>query len=63
MSSHACMFLPGVEQRGARASWTDELDDQVPPAVVRQGEPGLDVLKWGHETVFSKAGIHTLIDY
>lgn len=45
MDSRACMFVPGVEQRGAGASRTDEMDGQVPPAVVRQGEPSLDVLK------------------
>lgn len=63
MYSRACMFVPGVEQRGAGASRTDEMDGQVPPAVVRQGEPSLDVLKWGHKTVRTKAGIHTFIDY
>lgn len=45
MDSRACMFVPGVEQRGAGASRTDEMDGQVPPAVVRKGEPSLDVLK------------------
>lgn len=63
MYSHAWMFVPGVEQRGARASRTDEMDGQVPPAVVRQGEPSLDVLERAHKTVCSKAGVHALIDY
>lgn len=54
--------VPGVEQRGAGARRTDEMDGQVSPAVVRQGEPSLDVLQGGHVTVRPKAGIHTFID-
>lgn len=44
MYSCICVFVPGVEQRGARAGRTNEVDSQVSPAVVGQGEPGLDVL-------------------
>ncbi len=40
-----CVFVPGVEQRGAGAGRTNEVDRQVSPAVVGQGEPGLDVLQ------------------
>lgn len=36
--------VPGVEQSGACAGRTNEVDRQVSPAVVGQGEPGLDVL-------------------
>lgn len=57
------MRVPGVEQRGASASRTDEMDGQIPPAVVRQGEPSLDVLKRGHQTVSTKAGVHAFIDF
>lgn len=39
-----CAFVPGVEQRGARAGRTNKVDRQVSPPVVGQGEPGLDVL-------------------
>lgn len=39
-----CVFVPGVQQRGACAGRTDEVDSQVSPAVVGEGEPGLDVL-------------------
>lgn len=56
------MVVPGVEQRGAGAGRTDQMDGQVSPAVVRQGEPSLDVLQGGHVTVRPKAGIHTFID-
>lgn len=56
------VVLPGVEQRGAGAGRTDEMDGQVSPAVVGQGEPSLDVLQGGHVTVRPKAGVHTLID-
>lgn len=44
MYIHACVLVPGVQQRGAGASRTDEMDGQVSPAVVGQGEPSLDVL-------------------
>lgn len=39
-----CVFVPGVEQCGACAGRTNEVDSQVSPPVVGQGEPGLDVL-------------------
>lgn len=39
-----CVFVPGMEQRGARAGRTYEVDGQVSPPVVGQSEPGLDVL-------------------
>lgn len=57
-----CVFVPGVEQRGAGASGADEVDGQVSPAVVGQGEPGLDVLQGGHVTVRAEAGVHAFID-
>lgn len=57
------MCVPGVEQRGAGACRADEMDGQVPPAVVGQGEPSLDVLKGGDQAVCTEAGIHIFIDY
>lgn len=37
------VLAPGVKQCGASTSWTNEVDGQIPPAVVGQGEPGLDM--------------------
>lgn len=37
-------FTPGMQQSGASAGRTGEVYGEVPPAVVGQGEPGLDVL-------------------
>lgn len=38
-------FTPGMQQSGASAGRTGEVYGEVPPAVVGQGEPGLDVLQ------------------
>lgn len=40
-----CRFSPGVQQSGASAGRAGQVDGQVSPAVVGQGEPGLDVLQ------------------
>lgn len=51
-----------MEQSGASAGGTDEVDRQVPPAVVGQSEPGLNVLQRCHVTVRPDAGVHTHVD-
>ena len=40
----SCAFVPGMEQCGACAGRTNEVDSQVSPPVVGQGEPRLNVL-------------------
>lgn len=58
----AAGFPPGVQQSGAGAGRTGQVDGQVPPAVVGQGEPGLDVLQRGHVTVGADAGVDAPVD-
>lgn len=58
----AGVLPPGVQQSGASAGRTGQVDGQVPPAVVGQGEPGLDVLQRGHVTVGAEAGVDAPVD-
>lgn len=43
-TNYLCVFVPGVEQRGACAGRTNQVNSQVSSPVVGQGEPGLDML-------------------
>lgn len=51
-----------MQQSGASAGRAGQVDGQVPPAVVGQGEAGLDVLQRGHVTVGAEAGVDGLVD-
>jgi len=56
------VFVPGVEQSGACAGGTNEVDRQISPAVVGQSEPGLNVLQRRHVTVRPDAAVHAHVD-
>lgn len=56
----AGVSLPGSQESGAGAHWADQVNGQVSAAVVRKGQPGLDMLQLGHVVSLSPAGLHLL---
>lgn len=56
----AGVSLPGSQEGGAGAHWADQVNGQVSAAVVRKGQPGLDMLQSGHVVSLSPAGLHLL---
>lgn len=56
----AGVSLPGSQESRAGAHWADQVNSQVSPTVVGEGEPGLDMLQSSHRVSLSPAGLYLL---